>query len=212
MADKQPPTVTAADLLTALKALPPEDLKTLLVQSGAAPTTIGMSPEQLQMIIGTLNPAIAMREAYKLQRKENPNYPEQSVFHPRGKFDHEGIPLKPKATFKRPTFFMDVRLGGELETEDEIELCNRFTQDRLARNGKWKAIIKNKGELNEELHIEIPSKTMDDRMENAYPFAIILRELLEGAAAVNQETLIQRIADLEAKLANLEQDKTQAVA
>lgn len=197
------PHIDPSILIAALKALPPDMLTAILVQSSAAPTTIGMTAEQMQSLIASLNPAQAMREAYRLQRKENPNYPERSDFLPRGRYDDEGHALEPKAKFRRETFFMGVRLGGELETEIEIQLCNRFTEDRTARHGTWKATITGLGTPAERLMVDVPSKTPNDRQENAYPFQVILQELLEGPEAVNQTSMLKRILDLEAELKSL---------
>ena len=202
--------VNLADLVSALKSLPQEDLRGLLTTAGIAPTTIGMTPETLQSLLGSMGAtsAAAMREAYRQQRKENPNYPEVSVFNPGGKFDDDGNARAPKEVFKRPTFFNGVRLGGELETPEEIRLFNQFTDTKLARDGRWKLEIEDKGTRNERALLTIPSRTADDRMENAVPLPLILRELLGGADAVNPETLTARldeqakqIAELKAQLA-----------
>ena len=107
------------------EALPPTDP---LPASPAMPSLVGISVEQLQAILGALGKtsAEAMREAYRLQRKENPNYPERSVFNPMGSFDDEGRALPPKVKLTRPTFFVGVRLPEELMTAEEIELCNQI--------------------------------------------------------------------------------------
>ena len=201
--DESGSAVNLADLVSALKNLPQEDLRGLLTTAGIAPTTIGMTPETLQSLLGSMGAtsAAAMREAYRQQRKENPNYPEVSVFNPEGKFDDDGNARTPKVTFRRPTFFNGVRLGGELETPEEIRLFNQFTDTKLARDGRWKLEIEDKGTKNERALLTIPSRTADDRMENAVPLPLILRELLGGADAVNPETLAARIAELERKLA-----------
>lgn len=206
--DKNKTPDLKAALVDALKSMPTDELAAILRQSGAAPTTIGMTKESMQMLIGSLHEtnANSMKQALRSQRKENPNYPERSVFHAEGKFDDDGNPRAPKVAFLRPTFFQGVRLGGELETPEEISLCNRFTEDKSSREGRWTAELVNKGTKNERLVITIPSKTVDDRMENSYPFTYILRELIEGASAVNTDTMSARIAELEEKI------KTMAVA
>lgn len=196
---------TIADLVAAIKDLPQDDLRGLLTAAGIAPTTIGMTPDLLQSLLGSMGAtsAAAMKEAYRQQRKENPNYPEVSVFNPDGKFDDDGNAREPKVTFKRPTFFNGVRLGGELETPEEIRLFNSFTDTKLARDGRWKLEIEDKGTRNERCLLTIPSRTADDRMENAVPLPLILRELLGGADAVNPETLQRQIDELNKKLAAL---------
>lgn len=192
-------------LVEAIKSLPPDELRAILMQSGVTPTTIGMTAESMQMLLGSLSATNAetMKMALRSQRKENPNYPERSVFHPSGKFDDAGNALPAKAGFKRPTYFQHVLLGGEAETEIEIQLCNSFTEDKSSRDGRWTAEIKHKGTKKESLHILIPSLSADDRMENSLPFPFILRELLDGADAVNPETMAARIAELEARVKRL---------
>lgn len=199
-------------LVAALRALPADELKSLLVASGAAPSTIGMTPENMQALMNTLhaNSATAIREAIRSQRKENPAYPERSVFNPRGVFNDAGEAQAPKLKLSRPTFFNGVRLGGELESEEEIELCNRFTESRYAREGTWKAEVEGKG-INQRLLITVPSRSVDDRMVLP-PFTHILRELLDGAEAVNPESLQKQIAALQAEVAKLKAQPAQSAA
>jgi hypothetical protein len=143
--------------------------------------------------------AASVKETLRHERKENPNYPEKSVFFPRGKFDDLGNARPPKATFTRPTYYNGVRLGGELETEEEIQLCNQFTRDKSCRDGLWEAIIENAGSSRERLIIKVPSLSIDERM-GLPPFTLILAELLGGAEAVNPLTMQKQIDDLKAKL------------
>ena len=203
--DEQTSGSTIADLVSAIKSLPQEDLRGLLTAAGLAPTTIGMTPDLLQSLLGSMGAtsAAAMKEAYRQQRKENPNYPEVSVFNPEGKFDDDGNAKPAKEVFKRPTFFNGVRLGGELETPEEIRLFNTFTDTKLARHGRWKLEIEDRGTRNERCLLTIPSRTADDRMENAVPLPLILRELMGGADAVNPETLQRQIEELKAQVAKL---------
>lgn len=200
----EPPDMKAM-LIDALKSLSPSELQQILTQSGAAPTTIGMTTESMQMLLGSLSATNAetMKQALRSQRKENPNYPEQSVFHPAGRFSDDGTALPDKVKLRRRTYHNGVLLGGELETEEEINLCNQFTEDKTARNGLWTATILEKGTSRERINIKTPSQTPDERMENSLPLPLILRELLGGADAVNPATLSARMAKLEAKLAEL---------
>lgn len=200
-------------LAEAIKAMPPEELRALLVQSGAAPTMAGMSPESLQVLMATLGSvsAAAHKEAIRSTRKENPNYPERSVFNPRGVFDDLGNALPPKIKLSRTTLFVKVRLNDEVMTTEEIELCNRFTTPKEARDGKWRAEVIRKEGGAEELRIlhDFTVFNADDR-NDLPPFTFILRELLDGADAVNPEMMAKRIADLEAKLKRLEQGQPTA--
>lgn len=206
------PDVMKSAVLDALKGLQPEELRELLTRAGIVPTTMGMGAEHLQAIMSTMDKVSArsVKDALRSERKENPSYPERSVFHPAGKFDDEGNALKPKVTLSRPTFFNGVRLGGELETEEEIELCNRFTDSRTARDGEWTAAIDGVGPSS-KLTVTVPSKTVDDRM-SLPPFTHILRELLNGPEAVNPDTMAKQIEALQAQVKSLleQQPKTAA--
>ncbi|MGH7179129.1 MAG: hypothetical protein ACREJC_17255 [Tepidisphaeraceae bacterium] len=180
------------------------DLADLAPPPAAVPSLVGLSVEQLQTILGALGKtsAEAMREAYRLQRKENPNYPERSVFNPAGVFDDEGKAIAPKTKLTRPTFFVGVRLSEELMTVDEIDLCNRFSDAKFSRDGNWKAEFVGQGRL-ARLMIDVPCKTVDDRM-TLPPFTHILRELLDGTDAVSPEALQKRVETLEAQLRHLQ--------
>ncbi len=197
------PVDLKAMLIDTMKSLSPAELAEILRGAGAVPTTQGLTPETLQSLVQAFQATstTAVRDTLRLERKENPSYPAKSVFHPAGVFDDEGRVLAPKKTFRRLTFFQGVRLAGELETEQEIELCNAFTTDRDAREGNWTARIENKGRPTEKLLIKIPSKTADDRMENSLPFALILRELLDGPEAVNPDVLQRQIDELKTQVA-----------
>lgn len=195
----EPPDFEAT-LTAALKALPAEKLRDILMQAGAIPTTMGMDAPTLQSIVAAFQAtsATAVRETLRQERRENPNYPERSVFNPGGVFDDQGKALTKKVTLRRPTYYNGVRLGGELETIEEIELCNRFTETRIARKDEpqpWEAIVEHRGQANERLLIKVPSKTIDDRM-GLPTFTSILAELLGGAAAVDPLSLQRQIDDL----------------
>lgn len=189
-------------LADAIKALSPEDLARVLKQAQAVPTTMGMDQATLQSIVTAFQAtsATAVRETLRQERKENPNYPERSVFNPGGVYDDQGKSLAPKVKFRRPTFYCGVHLGGELETSNEIELCNRITESKTAGpDGKWEAVVTDRGKPGERLVIKVPSKTIDERM-GLPTFSHILRALLEGDDAINADTMAARIANLEAQL------------
>lgn len=195
------PTLDPTQVLDALKRLDPETVQAALKMAGLVPTTAGLTAEQIQTIAMTSGAANARAMQLAL-RRENPNYPEQSVFHPRGLFTDDGIAQAPKAKFSRPTFFNGVRLGGELETEEEIELCNRFTETREVVSKGWTATIERVGNK-DRLLITVPSRTIDDRMVLPGSFTLILQELLGGSEAVNPLSLQKQIDDLTKRLAGL---------
>ena len=195
----------AAQFIAALKSLPPAELSSILSAAGIVPTTMGMTPETLQVIMGSMTQvsANALKESLRSQRKENPNYPEKSVFHPAGRFTDDGTPKPAKVRFRRRTYHNHILLGGELETEQEIKLFNAITDDRTARDGKWKAEILEKGTARERIMVTTPSMTPDERSDNSLPLPMILMELIGGPMAVNADTMANRILELEAKMKEL---------
>ena len=175
-----------------------------------APSLVGMSIEQLQTLVATISGTsqTALREALRSQRKENPNYPGRSVFNPEGIFDDEGKALPPKPTLSRVTKFVKVRLDGELLSREEVELCNRFTSNKEARNGEWTAKIIRSDGGKEELRIldDYSVKDVYSRM-GLPPFTHILRELRYGADAVNPDSMAKQIAELQATVKALQAGK-----
>ncbi len=196
-----PAPVTAKDIIAELARMDPAARKELLTVAGIVPTTEMMSPEKIQTIVMTSGAANARAMQLAL-RKENPTYPERSVFHPSGKFDDDGNALAPKAIFSRETFFNHVRLGGELETEDEINLYNRFTKSTEARDGTWTAVVEMVGGK-ERLMVEVPTLTNDQRMNLPHDLCLILRELLDGPESVNPAMQERRIKELEDQVRTL---------
>lgn len=207
-------------VLMALQSMTDAELRAVMQSRGVSATTdITEMAKAFASVTST-----AVKETLRQERKENPYYPEKSVFHPAGLYTDAGEPLPAKVKFRRPTFFGThrehrrtgmiefggVRLQGELETEDEIVLCNSFTVSRTARGGKWRAAVKHAGTDDEVLEISIPSFTQDNRMENAVPFVMILQELLHGADAVTQESMAAQMVKLQARIAELEAKTTAA--
>ena len=177
------------------------------------PTTVGMTPEQFQAILATTGSvnATAMQRAL---RKENPYYPERSVFNPQGLFDDHGHDLPPKVSFTRDTYHCGVLVGRAhssegLNTPEEIELFNRFSADKESRGGEWKAEIVKRGSV-ETLYVTHPHRSVDERM-SLPPLTHILLELLEGEDAINPAKLVDQVAALKKRLAQLEAAQSQSV-
>ncbi len=157
-----------------------------------APAQGGISKDDLAEVMASN--AEGMRKALK---PENPRHPDISAFNPEGERDHP----RPKLT--RKTFWVGTELHEDELSREEIDLFNQFTHSTEAKNGAWTAEIRVTGKLGEsQLHIRFPSAAMDDRMDLPNGMAIMLRELLGGAQAVEPAALSARIAALEAQLAN----------
>jgi hypothetical protein len=190
-------------VLEALAELDPDDLRELFKKAGLEPVTPSTSLDALEGMLGRIGQTnvAAIREARKLDRKENPNYPERSVFLPRGLYDDEGRPQPPKLKLTHVTHYCGQPINGESETEEEIALFNRFTESKESRDGKWKAQLTWEGKKS-TLMITVPARSIDDRSELP-AMTQVLTELLDGPDAVNPDTMAKRIAALEATIQKL---------
>lgn len=126
--------------------------------------------------------------------KENPNFNEK------GPFQHkEGGRVRPKGKLSRPTHFAGARQHEDNLTPEEIDAFNAITQTRTARNGTWTAEVRQNGSA-QELYVDVPVKTMDDRM-SLPSLLMILYELQNGSVAADPSALVARVAELEKRLA-----------
>ena len=201
------PAISPEVIAQAIQQLPTETLRLLLSQAGMLPTTVGMSPDQLQAILATVG-SVNAKQMQQALRKENPYYPERSVFRPRGKYDDQGNQIPAGVAFRRDTYYCNVLIGKAADAsadtlcnEEEIELFNRFEVDKEARDGTWFARIVKRGSR-EILYVDFPRRNTDDRM-GLPPCTHILRELLEGPESVNSELLAKQVAELRAQVAQL---------
>jgi hypothetical protein len=133
----------------------------------------------------------ALAESQRTIHRQNPQHPGISAFsHP------EGEMKRPKARLRYETFFNGHREREDDLTPAEIDAYNRFEHSCEARGGRWIAQLKNG-----RLVIDVPSRTIDDRMDLPNGLVLILTELSQGARAVDQASMVERIAELERKLA-----------
>ena len=145
----------------------------------------GISKEDLADVLESNSEGV--RRALK---PENARHPDVSAFNPLGERDH------PRPKLRRKTFWIGVPLEQEELTREEIELFNAIDHPMEARNGMWKAELKNSGT---ELHINFPNATMDERMDLP-SMRVLMTELIGGERAVDQDSLLARVAELEKKL------------
>lgn len=129
----------------------------------------------------------------KAMRPENEQAPLVSAFNPKGERDF------PKPHLRRPTFFNGSREREDSLTWTEVELYNRFDRTMTARDGKWKADVRQNGSA-QELHIStVEIGSLDGRL-SLPALTLILRELLDGAEAADPDKMADRIAALEAQI------------
>lgn len=190
---------TATDEAATIDAIP----------APVAPVMVTMSTEQLQALIGSLpsggggiTPADlkALLDSQKEERNEQRSVRHSNADHKQiSAFSHPLGDLKqPKAKLTLETFFNNHREHEDELTPAEIEAFNAITHSCEARGGAWTAVVKNGRRL-----INVPSHTMDDRMNLPDGLVLILRELAQGERAVTPADMAIRIADLERRLSEM---------
>lgn len=127
-----------------------------------------------------------------------------SEYYETGKSDFapEGFTSKDTVKLKYRTWYLGDKMKEENLTPSEIHLFNSFTTDKSARNGSWTATITNDGSQLAKLSIECPIGTMDNRWQLP-SLSLILQELLGGRDSLNPDSLLSRVADLEAMIEKL---------
>ena len=146
----------------------------------------GLSKDDLREVMESNSEGV--RRALK---PENARHPDVSAFNPMGERDH------PRPKLRRKTFWIGIPLLQDELTAEEIDLFNQIDHPMEARNGTWRAELKNGGE---ELHINFPNATIDDRMDLP-SMKLLMRELIGGTKAVDADSLAARVAELEKQLA-----------
>lgn len=188
-------------------------------ESGAEPAMVqpvmlSMTQDQLQQLLATVatvggsggiqaDDIKAILDAQREQTRElvqstrqvrhsNPDHLHISAFsYP------EGDIKNPKPTLTRETFFNNHRESADDLTPAEILAYNAITHSGEARDGTWTARVKRN-----QLFVNVPSFTMDDRGDLPNGLVLILRELAEGPRAVDPVDMAIRIAALERQLAD----------
>ena len=168
------------------------------VEEAAPLPPVALSAAQLKEILAavattaTESGAEGMRRAIK---PDNPTHPGISVYsYPEG----ERVHPKPKLT--RETFFCGAPQKEDQLTPAEIDAFNAITGERTARNGRWWARVEQYGNR-QRLHVFVPNKSIDDRMDLPNGLILILRELADGPEAVSVTSLAEKVKQLEMQLA-----------
>lgn len=181
------------------------------VAAPVQPVMLSMTTEQLQALIASLpgqgggltsSDLKALLDSQKSEREQTRSVRHSNADHLHvSVFSHKGGDLKePKAKLTRETFFNNHRESEDELTPTEIEAYNSITHTCEARGGAWTARVKGN-----RLLIDIPSYTMDDRMNLPDGLVLILKELAQGERAVTPADMAVQIADLERRLRAQEQ-------
>lgn len=100
----------------------------------------------------------------------------------RSPFNPEGLEVRPKLG-RRYIF-----CGGDMEekflTNREIELVNKITKAGTYHNGKWHVRVRKDDGGNDTVFIDLPVKSLDDRMSIPHSLTVILEEIIAGQAAL----------------------------
>jgi hypothetical protein len=147
----------------------------------------GMSKDDLREVLAGVKED---RESTRSVRHSNADHLHVSAFsHPLGDLK------QPKARLTRETYFNNHRESEDDLTPAEIDAYNAITHTCEARGGSeggWTAVVKGN-----RLLVNVPSYTIDERMNLPNGLVLILRELAEGPRAVTPENMATRIAELE---------------
>ena len=133
----------------------------------------------------------------KMLSPDNRMHPDISDYNPRGERDHPRPPLK------RPCFFLGVPLEQPSLTYDEIELLNSIPGPLELKDKNWRVAFLRDGGGGEALYISVPYRGFDDlrSIDAVGGWQGVLRQLTGiGSTPVSQDSLLERIAALEATL------------
>ena len=161
----------------------------------------GLTEQALEAIlskVGVTN-ALAMQQALK---PENPNPRHLSPFFTEKDYKKYGsYENKPKLRAPdgspRDVFLNFHKESEEQLTPAEIEAYNSITRDCEAREGQYKAEIKDKGR---QLHLRVPVAFMDARVSLPPSLILLIHEMKTGQGVAAMEDLLDEIARLKARL------------
>jgi hypothetical protein len=170
-------------------------LETLLAKFLETGMQNQLTPDMLREIVSTVGVQSA-QVMHKAVRPENEIHPHISAFsYP------EGDIARPKPKLARKTFVNFSEQREEQLTPYEIDSLNSFADDCEARNGNFKAIIKQRGRKTEELHITVPVAGINDRMNVPMSLLLLVHELQTGKSMEDMNTLLAELATLKAEVA-----------
>lgn len=155
----------------------------------------GMTADQFKETLKEVGEA--QRKALKPENVEG-SYPPVSDFNRSGDYH------KPK--LRRKTFFVGAQMRNDMLTAREITLFNAINRSMEAEKGRWTAKVVNNG-TEQELHVMVPHREASDRMNlptgmgHTTGLELILMKLIDGEAAIDPSLLSERVAALEAQLA-----------
>jgi len=158
------------------------------------------TPEALNAVLEKvgMSTALGMQKAV---RPENDTHPHISAFsYPAGDI------ASPKPKLKRDTFFNYHKENEEQLTPSEIDAYNSIDDDCEARGGLFTAVIKQRGRKREELHVSIPVRHLDHRMNAPQSIWLMVHELKTGQQVSDMQDLFGEIAALKERLRQYEGD------
>src|SRR5258708_4265941 len=156
------------------------------------------TPEALGSILEKvgISTALGMQKAV---RPENDQHPAISAFsYPEGEI------ARPKPKLKRDVYFNFHKENEEQLTPSEIEAYNSIDDDLEARNGQYLAVIKQRGRKREELHLTVPVRHLDHRMNLPPSLPLLIHELRTGQQVTDMQDLLAEIAELRHRLSQHE--------
>ena len=191
--ENTPAADPVADRLAQLDALIEQQKERLAALEAAPPSNSGgITMDGLREVLKATKEE---RDETRTIRHSNADHKHLSAFSvPGGRGDLKD----PKPTLTRETFFNNHHEREDELTPAEIEAFNAITHSCTARNDTWTARVKGN-----RLLVDVPSHTMDDRMNLPDGLVLILRELAQGERAVTPADMAARIADLERQVKSM---------
>lgn len=96
-------------------------------------------------------------------------------------FNPEGLEVRPK--LGRRYIFCGGDMDEKFMTNREIDLCNKITEPGTFHKGKWHVRVRRDDGGNDTVFIDLPVKSIDQRMEIPNSLTAILNEIIEEQAA-----------------------------
>jgi hypothetical protein len=211
--DEQKPITN--DTEARLKALEEQNAKLMAALEAkweaAQPAGAGIDAAQLETILTKVTKAAGQATevlASKL-KPENADHLEKSPFeHPEGghKYPKAAIAPSREIIWGRPLTLTELTYAEVLALR-ELSQSLRRSERRLARDGKWKAIV---SDDDQRVTISVPVKTIDDR-QDLPPFLQIVQELTTGERTPDVSDVMAELTLLKAQLADLQAAHVAAV-
>jgi hypothetical protein len=102
---------------------------------------------------------------------------------PHSPFNPEGLAVRPKLT--RKCYFAGGEMKPKTLTNAEINLLNKITRPGVFNKGKWRVRLQEDSGGTQRMFIDVPTKSIDDRMALPRSITELLNQILAEQAALD---------------------------